>query len=98
MYVQASYQDPNKVWPYFSRRFQDEEGPPERWAQKEQLSTLSYVYFVQMPSAELSGDKAKVRFQVRETRTGGPKLVSGTWECVNEDGEWKLDRLVESNA
>jgi len=98
MYVQASYQDPNKVWPYFSRRFQDEEGPPERWAQKEQLSTLSYVYFVQMPSAELSGDKAKVRFQVRETRSGGPKLVSGTWECVNEDGEWKLDRLVENNA
>jgi acyl dehydratase len=57
------------------------------------------VYFVQMPSAEVSGDKVKVRFQVRETRTGeSTKLVTGTWELVNEGGEWKLDRLVEDNA
>jgi serine/threonine-protein kinase len=99
MYVQASYQDPNRVWPYLSQRLQDEVGTPERWAERERLNTLTYVYFVQMPSAEVSGDKVKVRFQVRETRTGeSPKLVTGTWELVNEGGEWKLDRLVEDNA
>ena len=99
MYVQASYQDPNRVWPYLSQRLQDEVGSPEQWAQRERLSTLWNVYFVQMPSAQLSGDDAaRVRFQVRETRTGESRLVTGTWELVNEGGEWKLDRLVEENA
>jgi serine/threonine-protein kinase len=99
MYVQASYQDPSRVWPYLSQRLQDEVGSPERWAERERLNNLTYVYFTQMPSAEVSGDKASVRFQVRETRTGeSPRLVAGTWELVNEGGEWKLDRLVESNT
>jgi serine/threonine-protein kinase len=99
MYVQASYQDPNRVWPYLSQRLQDEVGSPEQWAQRERLSTLWNVYFVQMPSAQLSGnDAARVRFQVREIRTGGPELIAGTWELVNEGGEWKLDRLVKENA
>ena len=99
MYVQASYQDPNRVWPYLSQRLQDEVGSPEQWAERERLNNLTYVYFTQMPSAEVSGDKASVRFQVRETRTGeSPRLVAGTWELVNEGGEWKLDRLVESNT
>jgi hypothetical protein len=98
MYVQASYQDPNAVWPYFSQRFQEEAGSPEQWAERERLNTLWYVYFVQMPKAEVSGDTAKVRFQVRENRTGGSTLVSGTWVCVNEDGEWKLDRLEDERT
>ena len=98
MYVQESYQDPNKVWPYLSQRLQNEVGSPQQWAQQEQLNTLTYVYFIQMPSAEVSGNTAKVRFQVRETRTGGSKVVTGTWECVNEGGEWKLDRLVKDNT
>jgi eukaryotic-like serine/threonine-protein kinase len=98
MYVTASYQDPNAVWPYFSRRFQEEAGSPGRWAEQERLSTLWYVYFTQYPEAEVSGDTAKVRFQVRESRTGGPRLVTGTWVCVDEGGEWKLDRLEDENT
>ena len=99
MYVQSSYQDPNRVWPYLSQRLQDEVGSPEQWAERERLNNLTYVYFTQMPSAEISGDKVRVGFQIRETRSGeSPRLVGGTWELVNEDGEWKLDRLVESNT
>jgi serine/threonine-protein kinase len=99
MYVKASYQNIDAVWAYLSQRLKDEVGSRERWAEQERLNTLRYVYFVRMPSAEVSGDTAKVRFQVREDRTGEPsKLVTGTWECVNENGEWKLDRLVEGNA
>ncbi len=99
MYVQASYQDPDRVWPYLSQGLQDEVGSPERFMEREQFNNLTYVYFTQMPSAEVSGDTARVRFQVRETRTGeSPRLVAGTWELVNEGGEWKLNRLVESNA
>ena len=93
MYVEASYQNPNRVWPYLSQRLQKEVGSPEQWAKQEQLDRLWYVYFVQMPKAEVSGDTAEVTFQVREIRTGEVRLVSGTWECVNEGGEWKLDRL-----
>ena len=98
MYVEASYQDANRVWPYLSRRLQGEVGSPERWAEQQRLDTLWYVYFVQVPRAEVSGDTAEVDFGVRETRTGEVRLVTGTWECVNEGGEWKLDRLVNEKT
>ncbi len=98
MYVEASYQDANRVWPYLSRRLQGEVGSPERWAEQQRLDTLWYVYFVQMPRAEVSGNTAEVDFGVRETRTGEVRLVTGTWECVNEGGEWKLDRLVNEKT
>jgi serine/threonine protein kinase len=95
MYVAESYQDPKKVWPYLSRRLQNEVGSPEQWAEQERIGTLWYVYFTQMPKAEVLGNMAKVDFKVREDRTGeGATYVTGTWECVNEGGEWKLDRLV----
>ncbi len=98
MYVEASYQDANRVWPYLSQRLQGEVGSPERWAEQQRFDTLWYVYFVQMPRAKVSGNTAEVNFGVRETRTGEVRLVTGTWECVNEGGEWKLDRLVKDNA
>jgi hypothetical protein len=99
MYRKASFQNIDAVWAHLSQRLKDEVGSPQRWAEQQRLNTLTYVYFNQMPSAEVSGDTAKVRFQVREDRAGEPsKLVTGTWECVNEGGEWKLDRLVEDNA
>jgi serine/threonine-protein kinase len=96
MYVAESYQDPKKVWPYLSQRLQKEVGSPEQWAQQERIGTLRYVYFTQMPKADVSGDTARVDFTVREDRTGeASTYVTGTWECVNEDGEWKLDHLVK---
>jgi hypothetical protein len=96
MYVAESYQDPKKVWPYLSQRLQKEVGSPEKWAQQERIGTLRYVYFTQMPKADVSGDTAKVDFTVREDRTGeASTYVTGTWECVNESGEWKLDHLVK---
>ena len=98
MYVKASYRNIDAVWAHLSKRLQNEVGSPERWAEQQQLGTLWYVYFVQMPKAEVSGNTAKVGFKVRETRTGEVKLVTGTWECVNEGGEWKLDRLVDEKT
>ena len=47
----------------------------------------------QYPVAEASGDEAEVTFEVRLDHTWGSELVSGTWVCVVEDGEWRLDRL-----
>ena len=35
----------------------------------------------------------EVTFEVRLDHTWGSELLSGTWVCVNEGGEWKLDRL-----
>jgi serine/threonine-protein kinase len=99
MYVKASYRNIDGAWAYLSKRKQGEEGSPQQWAARERWNTLTYVYFTQMPNAELSGDTAKVRFRVREDRTGeASRLVTGTWECVNDNGEWKLDRLVEDNT
>ena len=93
MYVQESHQTPQTSWAYLSVRLQDEVGSPERWAQREEIYTLYYVYFTRMPEATASGDTAEVVFEVRLDRDTGKELLSGTWVCVNEDGEWKLDRL-----
>jgi eukaryotic-like serine/threonine-protein kinase len=49
--------------------------------------------FTEYPTATVSGDTAEVAFEVRLDRTYGSELLSGTWVCVVEDGEWKLDRL-----
>jgi serine/threonine-protein kinase len=93
MYVQESYQTPETSWVYLSDRLQNEVGSPEQWAVREQIYDLYWVQFTQMPQATVSGDKAEVTFEVRLDRTGGSELLSGTWVCVVEDGEWKLDRL-----
>ena len=93
MYVQESYQRADASWAYLSERLQNEVGSPEQWAQREDLYTYTYVYFTQYPQPTISGDTAEVSFQVRQDHTWGSELLSGTWVCVVEGGEWKLDRL-----
>jgi len=93
MYVQESYQTPETSWVYLSERLQNEVGSPEQWAARERIYDLYWVQFTQMPQATISGDTAEVTFEVRLDRTGGSELLSGTWVCIVEDGEWKLDRL-----
>jgi hypothetical protein len=39
-----------------------------------------------------------VTFEVRLDHTWGSELLSGTWVCVVEDGEWKLDRLENESV
>jgi eukaryotic-like serine/threonine-protein kinase len=46
-----------------------------------------------LPVARTVGDTAEVTFEVRLDHTWGSESLSGTWVCVNEGGEWKLDRL-----
>jgi eukaryotic-like serine/threonine-protein kinase len=93
MYVEESFQTPETSWVYLSERLQREVGSPEQWAEQEQIYDLYYVYFTQYPSATVSGDTAEVTFEVRLDRSAGQELLSGTWVCVVEGGEWKLDRL-----
>jgi eukaryotic-like serine/threonine-protein kinase len=93
MYVQESYQTPETSWVYLSERLQNEVGSPEQWAQRERIYDLYWVQFTRMPQASASGDTAEVAFEVRLDRTSGSELLSGTWVCVVEEGEWKLDRL-----
>ena len=98
MYVEESYRDAEGSYAYLSERLQEEVGSPEQWAERERLGTLWYVYFTRYPQAEVSGEEARVGFTVRQNRTGGGRLVSGTWVCVVEDGEWKLDRLEDERS
>jgi serine/threonine-protein kinase len=93
MYVQQSYQTPETSWAFLSERLQREIGSPEQWAEQEQIYDLWYVYFTQVPEAAVSGETAAVTFEVRLDRSWGQELLSGTWVCVVEDGEWKLDSL-----
>ena len=93
MYVEESFQTPETSWAYLSERLQREVGSPEQWAEQEQIYDLYYVYFTRYPAATVSGGTAEVTFEVRLDRSAGQELLSGTWVCIIEDGEWKLDRL-----
>ncbi len=93
MYVSAATNDFASSWSYLSRRYQNEVGSLRAWENRQ--SSLGGVFFERSPRARVVDGKAEVDFEVQETRDGSLKTVRGTWVCVNENGEWKLDRLTE---
>ena len=93
LYYEESFRNAETSFALLSERLQEEVGSPEQWAQQEDLYTFTYMTFTQLPQATVSGDTAEVRFEVRLEHTWGSELLSGTWVCVVEGGEWKLDRL-----
>ncbi len=95
MYYEMSFATPATSWAFLSERLQNEIGSVEQWAEQEDIYTFEYMDFegYQYPQATISGNEAEVEFQVRLDHTWGSELLSGTWVCVNEGGEWKLDRL-----
>jgi serine/threonine protein kinase len=97
MYVDQSYQEVDATWAALSGRLQEEIGSRERWAQQEDLYTFEYMEYISLPEARASGASARVTFDARLDHTWGSEMLSGTWVCVNEGGEWKLDRLEDEN-
>ena len=93
LYYQESFNRVDASWAYLSERLQNEIGSPERWAEREDIYTFTYMEFTSLPVARAVGDTAEVTFEVRLDHTWGSESLSGTWVCVNEGGEWKLDRL-----
>jgi eukaryotic-like serine/threonine-protein kinase len=93
LYYKMSFNNVNGTWAMLSPRLQDEIGSPEQWEQQEDIYTFTYMEFTSYPVAKAAGDTAEVTFVVRLDHTWGSESLSGTWVCVNEDGEWKLDRL-----
>jgi len=95
MYYEMSFARPEASYAYLSERLQSEIGSVERWAEQENIYAFEYMTFegYGYPVVEASGDGAEVTFEVRLDRTWGSELLSGTWVCVVEGGEWKLDRL-----
>jgi hypothetical protein len=53
--------------------------------------------YLSPPEARASGASARVAFEARLDHTWGSEILSGTWVCVNEGSEWKLDRLEDEN-
>jgi eukaryotic-like serine/threonine-protein kinase len=93
LYYKMSFNNVNGTWAMLSPRLQEEIGSPEKWEQQEDIYTFTYMEFTSYPVAKAAGDTAEVTFVVRLDHTWGSESLSGTWVCVNEDGEWKLDRL-----
>ena len=93
LYYQESFARVGASWAFLSQRLQNEIGSPERWAEQEDIYTFTYMEFISYPVARAVGEEAEVTFEVRLDHTWGSELLSGTWVCVNEGGEWKLDRL-----
>jgi serine/threonine-protein kinase len=98
LYYQESFNRVDASWAYLSERLQNEIGSPERWAEREDIYTFTYMEFTSMPVARAVGDTAEVTFEVRLDHTWGSESLSGTWVCVNEGGEWKLDRLENAQT
>jgi eukaryotic-like serine/threonine-protein kinase len=95
MYVDQSYRRVDATWAALSERLQEEIGSRERWAEQENLSTFEYMEYISVPEATASGETARVAFEARLDHEWGSEILSGTWVCVNENGEWKLDRLED---
>jgi tRNA A-37 threonylcarbamoyl transferase component Bud32 len=93
LYYQMSFDRVDATWALLSPRLQGEIGSPEKWAEQEDIYTFTYMKFTSYPVARAAGDTAEVTFVVRLDHTWGSVSLSGTWVCVNQDGEWKLDRL-----
>ena len=93
LYYEMSFNNVNGTWAMLSSRLQEEIGSPEQWEQQEDIYTFTFMEFTSYPVARAAGDRAEVTFVVRLDHTWGSESLSGTWVCVNEDGEWKLDRL-----
>jgi hypothetical protein len=98
LYYQESFNRVDASWAYLSERLQNEIGSPERWAEREDIYTFTYMEFTSLPVARAVGDTAEVAFEVRLDHTWGSESLSGTWVCVNEGGEWKLDRLENAQS
>lgn len=92
MYVSTVNNDFSASWNSLSRRYQEQVGTEQDWERRQ--SSLAGIHFPGSLTAKPDGDKAKVDFTAQETRADGTKTVTGTWICVNENGRWKLDRLV----
>jgi hypothetical protein len=93
LYYEMSFNNVNGTWSMLSSRLQGEIGSPQQWEQQEDIDTFTYMRFTSYPVAKAAGEEAEVTFVVRLDHTWGSESLSGTWVCVNEDGEWKLDRL-----
>jgi eukaryotic-like serine/threonine-protein kinase len=98
LYYWESFRDVDATWALLSDRLQNELGSPDRWAEREDLYTFTYMQFTAAPDARAAGDTAEVAFEVRLDHTWGSESLSGTWVCVNEGGEWKLDRLQNART
>jgi serine/threonine-protein kinase len=98
LYYQESFNRVDASWAYLSERLQNEIGSPERWAEREGIYTFTYMEFTSLPVARTVGDTAEVTFEVRLDHTWGSESLSGTWVCVNQGGEWKLDRLENAQT
>jgi hypothetical protein len=93
LYYQMSFNNVDATWALLSPRLQDEIGSPAQWEQQQDIYSFKYMKFTSYPKASAAGDTAEVTFEVRLDRTSGSEYLSGTWVCVNDDGEWKLDEL-----
>ena len=98
LYYQESFRRVDATWALLSTRLQNEIGSPERWAEREDPYTFTYMEFTALPVARAAGDTAEVTFEVRLDHTWGSESLSGTWVCVNEGGDWKLDRLQNART
>ena len=98
MYYEMSFARADTSWMYLSERLRNEIGSVDQWAEQQDIYTFTYMEFVSMPEASISGDEAEISFKVRLDHTWGSEIVTGTWVCVVEGGEWKLDRLVDDTV
>ncbi len=98
LYIDESYRETQTTWDALSSRLRGEIGSPQEWAQRERINTFTDMYYIQVPKAVAAGDEAEVRFEAELFREEGSEILSGTWVCVNEDGEWKLDRLEDKKS
>jgi hypothetical protein len=61
------------------------------------FAAVEEVRFVEGPTAEVSGDTATVTGQTEARLTDEIQQNQGTWELVNEGGEWRINAWRVNN-
>jgi hypothetical protein len=93
MYVAAAENRFDDSFGYLSKRYQEEVGSVDAWEGR--YEDLSYLTFSSGPSGETSDGTTEVAFTAEESRSDGQKTVEGVWVVIEEDGEPRLDRLIQ---
>ena len=96
MYVAAAENRFDDSYGYLSKGYREEVGSVDAW--QDRYEDLSYLTFSSGPSGRTSDGVTEVAFTAEESRSDGQKTVRGVWVVIEEDGEPKLDRLIQGSG
>ncbi len=93
MYVAAAENRFDDSYGYLSKGYREEVVSVAAWESR--YEDLSYLTFSSGPSGRTADGVTEVAFTAEESRSDGQKTVEGVWVVIEEEGEPRLDQLIQ---